>query len=486
MATLLSLSISLAQAKTICTMTFNSSDEKQVFQKNLSPLGYDLIELVPDNKDPTWFKKSCASTKSCDILVVSGHFGGLFFGEKASTLSLGELTEAREKFLCPNILDKAKAVYLMGCNTLSYKTPDHRSVNDYLRVLVGDGFPLNLAEEVAASRYLNFGKSMAEFMISIFNKSQMIVGFESTGPLGADAAPMLQAAFNKSTLSDKNTTGLSRDALLTAFRDTNLRVVKPYSISQDKLKEDALSKDDQVATIAWKTILQSQNISKQYDFIIKNQNDLRLTKIIKEDSELAQNVLEKMLSIYHLSTGLSQIQVRVVHFLKLQDLINQYEYEDTLIQISSSILANEIDYISADQLCSLFKEFREINLIGLLNKDQKNKIKRSLYGNTLLKCAGLPTPLHAQKKAALCLKYRTTYDWACLTENPTELDVESCDLARSRNNDLENADDMMWFCYSKMSENHYLNRAECLELTHHFSILGNQLKMNWNCLNRIQ
>jgi hypothetical protein len=80
---------------------------------------------------------------------------------------------------------------------------------------------------------------------------------------------------------------------------------------------------------------------------------------------------------------------------------------------------------------------------------------------------------------------QSTYDWACLTENQFDLDISACVLAKSRNTDPENADDMLWYCYDKLKTQTNFNQAKCLELTHYFSILGNQIKMNWNCLNKV-
>lgn len=472
-------------AKTVCSMTFNSVDEKQLFSKHLSPIGYKQVELVPDNKDPNWFKKACASDVSCDILVVSGHFGGLFFGESSSTISLAELINAKEKSLCPNILDKPKSVFLMGCNTLASKSPDHRSVNDYLYVLVGDGFPLNLAEEVAASRYLDFGQSMSEFMTSVFNKSQMVVGFDSTGPLGAQAAPKLERAFRDTSLADKNITGISKAAILAAFKGTNLRVATPTIKKADLDRTEALSGNNPQSLIAWKNILLNQNISKHYDFIIKNKTNSQLKRVLSEDIALGKSVYTKMLKIYQSANGLSSIQVNVIEFLKYHNLVDYYIYQDALVYIGSNLLVRELDYISADQLCTLLREHKDLDLLSRFTDAQNKKINRSTYGNYLQKCAGFIPQKTKFSKAYECLVNRTTYDWGCLTQNQSDLDIEACTLAKSRNQDPENADDMMWYCYSKMFDYGRLNKASCLELTHHFSILGNQLKMNWNCMNRL-
>ena len=475
------------QAKTICSMTFNSTDEKDVFISNLAPLGYKLVELVPNNKDPKWFNKACAKVdNNCDILIISGHFGGLFFGEQtSSTLSINDLMSAREQSLCPNILDKPKAVYLMGCNTLASKTPDKRSVSDYLHILVSDGFPQNLAEDVTAARYLNFGQSMALNMSSIFNHAQMIVGFDSTGPLGAEARPRLEKAFKSSSLNDKNILGLSKNALQSAFSDTHLKVIMPSPILGDNLKQNALSSNDQISESGWISILSKDNINRYYDFIIQNQTNKILTDLIASESNISEIVYESMLSIFKAATGLSHIQIEILDFFKLHQLINLNEYNNSLLSLTNHIVENNIDYISADQLCSILKDHRNLNLLSEISSSDKNIISNNSYRNVLYSCANINPITHSNSKAYNCLMNKTTYDWACLTQNPTDLDVESCALAKSRNNDSENADDMLWFCYSKMLENHSLDRASCLDLTHHFSILGNQLKMNWNCLNRL-
>lgn len=111
-----------------------------------------MIELVPEKRSTAASTKSCQALQTagdqCDSLLISGHFGGLFFGEqKSTTLSLSEMLETKKQGLCPAVFEKPQSVFLMGCNTLSGNS-DHRSVSDYLRVLVGDGFPLDLAEGV--------------------------------------------------------------------------------------------------------------------------------------------------------------------------------------------------------------------------------------------------------------------------------------------------------------------------------------------------
>ncbi|MFZ4403485.1 MAG: hypothetical protein ACOYOK_05225, partial [Pseudobdellovibrionaceae bacterium] len=74
--------------KTVCSITINSDEEINTFKKNLSPDLWNFVELTTlnsgganqDNKKD-WMKNACAAKPSCDILLISGHFGGSFFGK---------------------------------------------------------------------------------------------------------------------------------------------------------------------------------------------------------------------------------------------------------------------------------------------------------------------------------------------------------------------------------------------------------------------
>lgn len=284
----------------------------------------------------------------------------------------------------------------------------------------------------------------------------------------------------------KNNTGISQSAILSAFKGTNLRAIKPEIKSVDTIRQNALSSNEVLAKSAWSTILTGDNITKNYDFLVKNSTNQNLKKILQENAVLAKNATARMIAIYQSAKGLSEIQVKVLNFLKTHNLINVYEYEDAVKQITSGIIARNIDYISADQLCTLFRNHRDLNITSKLSSAYARKLNQSPYGSYLYSCDGIYPQKVVWSKAYECLINKENHDWACLTENPKNLDVSACVLAKSRNTDAENADDMMWFCYSKMQENNYLNKATCLELTHNFSLLGNQIKMNWNCLNRVR
>ena len=181
---------------TVCSITLNSKDEREVFKEHLGS-DFNFIELV-DPEDKNWFKKACKSQVQCDILIVSGHFGGAFFGPSGK-LAL----EAVENFSCNNtchgILKSPKEVFLFGCNTMAGKNPDSRSIQEYTDLLFDhyrDAFPTRiLAEEVAAYTYSPLGRKTKSRMKRIFQNAR-IYGFHSQSPFGHDIKPRLNVYLN--------------------------------------------------------------------------------------------------------------------------------------------------------------------------------------------------------------------------------------------------------------------------------------------------
>ncbi len=209
------LSFSPAQAApksagtgTICTITLNSSDEKEVFKQQLK--GFQFKELVPDQKedskdassDPrSWFQKSCeafeAENVQCDALVISGHFGGTFFGSSGKNLSLEDLEDASCNHRCDGVLKDPKAVYLFGCNTLAGKDQDSRTPEQYRQVLIGDGIPAQQAEQIVEERYGATGSTNRDRMVRVFGNTPRIYGFSSIGPKGEHVKDMLTKFFKE-------------------------------------------------------------------------------------------------------------------------------------------------------------------------------------------------------------------------------------------------------------------------------------------------
>lgn len=186
----------VASAKaTICTITINSPDEKNIFMSKLDRSQFQFVELTEMGShgkgSSDWFERACASGVQCDSLVISGHFGGQFFGASNLTLELNELEGASCQKKCTGILEKPKEVYLFGCNTLAGKTKDARTPQQYLRVLLEDGINPVEAERIVSSRYGPFGASFRDRMERVFENVPVIYGFHSIAPSGRNVRSAL-------------------------------------------------------------------------------------------------------------------------------------------------------------------------------------------------------------------------------------------------------------------------------------------------------
>jgi hypothetical protein len=193
-----------AAQQTVCTVTINSSDEKDVFKKHLAGQNFKFVELTElagksseDKKNDQWFQKACEQQVQCDVLLVSGHFGGTFFGKSGLSLSADTLEQQSCSGGCEGILGRPREVFLFGCNTLAGKEKDSRTPEEYLRVLLHDDVPRDEAERVVQARYGALGDSFHDRMRRIFTKIPHIYGFNSVGPSGANVKGFLDNYFKK-------------------------------------------------------------------------------------------------------------------------------------------------------------------------------------------------------------------------------------------------------------------------------------------------
>lgn len=182
---------------TICTATINSSNEKAVFEEvaasnkeRFNP----IVELTDFGDD--WFKKACESHIRCDQLVISGHFGGNFFGESGLSLKFNELEDQSCSRTCEGIMSSPLEVFLFGCNTLATKAKDSRSPEEYLNALLTDRIPRAQADAIVESRYgITDDDNKTRMARAFSGKLKNIYGFSSIAPSGEHVESYLRNYF---------------------------------------------------------------------------------------------------------------------------------------------------------------------------------------------------------------------------------------------------------------------------------------------------
>ena len=194
----------LAAKKTVCTITVNSADEKEMFEQRLPRDKFQFVELVEHGR-PDWLAAACRKGIQCDVLIVSGHFAGTdFFSEQIDTqefLPVEEMERVSCSDSCPGLFSKLKEVYLFGCNTLNAEPVATgaagiaRGAADPVRARAGDG-PATLAASAA------HGETSRDRMRRIFSDVPVIYGFSAKAPVGKAAAGILGRYFQTATAAE--------------------------------------------------------------------------------------------------------------------------------------------------------------------------------------------------------------------------------------------------------------------------------------------
>lgn len=184
-----------AAPRTVCTITVNSSDEREVLKSTLPSDDFRFVELVERGR-PDWLASACRQKVQCDVLVISGHFDGgtEFYTDRLDDreyLPVHEMERVACSESCPGLFSNLKEVYLFGCNTLN--TQAMRSASgEIARSLVRAGHAPADAQalsDVLADRH---GESNRERMRHIFKDVPVIYGFPHKAPLGRYAGPLLE------------------------------------------------------------------------------------------------------------------------------------------------------------------------------------------------------------------------------------------------------------------------------------------------------
>jgi len=184
-----------ADRRTVCTITVNSDDEREVLRRTLPPADYDFVELVERGRSD-WLRGACEKRVRCDVLLISGHFdGGTEFytdrPDQREYLPVEEMERVACSESCPGLFSQLKEVYLMGCNTLSAE-PMRTVPGEVGRSLVSAGATIADAQRVVDVLGERYGESNRDRMRQIFKDVPVIYGFPGKAPLGRYAGPILE------------------------------------------------------------------------------------------------------------------------------------------------------------------------------------------------------------------------------------------------------------------------------------------------------
>ncbi|NUN04241.1 MAG: hypothetical protein HUU57_00650 [Bdellovibrio sp.] len=592
--TFLSPLYTLAASKRICTMTLNSVEEREVLKNLYGGKDVEITELVPESKDPSWLAQACKSGIECDVLLVSGHFGGVFFGEGVgTTLDLKELERLSCENSCPGILSKPKDVFLMGCNTLATKVPDKRSIEEYVEVLIKNGFPRDLAERVAFSRYSEYGMSISQIFSSAFQNVERLHGFASTSPLGKYSGPLMRQALKGTSAETLFSQGPDLNKFKQAFAGVGYRIVNPAQDMDKNYKNltcKALSQSTEQNQEAIQFLSKKIHLKKYYEPLLEAVNNPTFIKLLKSTMQTSSEARTNFESFFQEISAARSLPLKMkFQFLNLQEslgLIPPVVKNDQQEILIATRLAEGLNFIVTDQFCAMKDLLQNTELRGewiLLNSTTKQFIPRlaQCFGSfdkkieAQLKSMTLTTDVSLRREAIRAVKDRLSFaekdrlvnastdwsqrdridmaynlslflenellpanlesclsaankqdsadsrdgyrwgcykdfeeqidspmkcqqvarqfetqsvtglDWQCLTRFTTDIHLNVCIEAASRNADPENSDDVRWFCWNKLSMQKQLSRSECLGLASSMKIQGNRFKANWNCMNRI-
>ena len=225
-----------ADRKTVCTITVNSSDEKDIFQQNLPPEQFRFVELVQRGR-PDWLASACRAPVRCDVLIVSGHFdsGTEFYSDRLGArefLGVDELERASCSDSCPGLFSQLKEVYLFGCNTLNTEAKRSASA-EIARSLIRTGHSPSDAEALSRELGERHAESNRDRIRQIFKDVPVIYGFSAKAPLGRSAAPILERYFQSGAGGEVGT-GSASAKLLRLFAPSSMTATDGMSESDPR------------------------------------------------------------------------------------------------------------------------------------------------------------------------------------------------------------------------------------------------------------
>lgn len=350
---------SVTADKTLCTIQLNSANEINHFTSNYQKLGYKRVELTElisksksnseiqynpeegdDQSGTQWFDYACKSQIQCDILIISGHFGGKFFGDQTElVLPVSELETKSCQNTCSGILNAPREVYLFGCNTLAGKvnsglTPEQYRSN--LRRHRAD-IPENLVEQLVAIKFSPIGTSFYNTMRRIFTGPKIIYGFSDTAPKGRDIEPILSQYFsqyppNESRLDQQMqilNRANSEELQKTTFNEPFMKILKMYETSHAVAQTTGLLSNDPGVPI--------RNLMCQFhDENKSNLEKLKLTNLMIEKNQILEFAMP-ILKFFDAFQDIQEKRFSNEEYSEVQKIIKNMNLKDLLLKTTNNL-----------------------------------------------------------------------------------------------------------------------------------------------------
>lgn len=359
-----------ADKKTVCTITVNSSDEKEMFRQRLPKDKFQFVELVERDR-PDWLASACQKGVQCDVLVISGHFAGTdFFSDQLDTqefLPVDEMERVSCSDSCPGLFSRLKEVYLFGCNTLNGETVESDSA-EIARGLVRSG--RTRAEDERQSRVLNgrHGESSRDRMRRIFSDVPVIYGFSSKAPVGQAAAGILSRYFQTAPVGEVGS-GRVSSKLLGQFAGSSMAAASGLRDSdpQANYRDEVCQFFDQRLAPAQKLDFIHQILGRNtaevrtfFDRIEKftaslTDQDRQAPSFSRELDEIAQDRIarERYLALVR-DTERPAIRARMIKLAGAFGWLSPEDQRTELVRVIGEVLAgNSMGSADVEFVCSL-------------------------------------------------------------------------------------------------------------------------------------
>jgi hypothetical protein len=379
----LSPQLAAADPKTVCTITVNSPNEKQTFERHLPRDEYRFVELVERGRQD-WLASACSSDVKCDALIISGHFDGgtEFYTDRLDvreSLPVHELERASCSESCPGLFSQLKEVYLFGCNTLNAEAMRSASA-EIVRSLVRSGHSATDAAFLAQVLGQRYGESNRDRMRNIFKDVPVVYGFSSKAPLGHVAGPLLDRYF-ESAPSGEIASGRVSPRLLALFAPSSMTVTAGSTESDPHA---AFRRD--VCQFADDRLSEPQKVGFMHDMLRRDTAEVRMfldhleqySKTLGAEQRQAPKTAERLADI----TADRAARQRYLEFMR--------DADETGIRVRMIAFAQEIGWLTPaegrSEFLQMIFEHVKSNAVGsaevdlVCARDKDPDLGRALLG----------------------------------------------------------------------------------------------------------